>query len=147
VSFTTISSKRLVLLAIDLEGVQLDLPDLASALRTRVGTLKNETTQITNDVQLLSHELHPSKLEYLGIVEATNIFCKEFGARQKVEIDFQSHDVPAALPTELSLSLFRVLQEALGNATKHSGVKRFEVRLWGSTAEIQLVISDLGCRF
>ena len=53
----------------------------------------------------------------------------------------------AALPTELSLSLFRVLQEALRNATKHSGVKRFEVRLWGSTGEIHLTISDLGAGF
>ena len=49
--------------------------------------------------------------------------------------------------TELSLSLFRVLQEALRNAAKHSGVKRFEVRLWGSTGEIQLTISDLGAGF
>ena len=49
--------------------------------------------------------------------------------------------------TELSLSLFRVLQEALGNATKHSGVKRFDVRLWGTTGEIQLTISDLGAGF
>jgi signal transduction histidine kinase len=103
--------------------------------------------QITNDVQLLSHELHSSKLEYLGIVGATKNFCKEFSERQKVEIDFQSRDLPTALPTELSLSLFRVLQEALRNAMKHSGVKRFEVRLWGSTGEIHLTVSDLGVGF
>jgi signal transduction histidine kinase len=113
--------QRLVLLALDLEGVQLDVPDLASELRTRVGMLRNETTHITNDVQLFSHELHSPKLEYLGIVEATKIFCREFSERQKVKIDFQSHAQPTALPTELSLSLFRVLQDALGNATKHSG--------------------------
>jgi signal transduction histidine kinase len=139
--------QRLALLSLELEGVQEDIPDVASELRTRIGTLQNETTRITEDVQSLSHELHSSKLEYLGIAEATKIFCKEFSERQKVEIDFQSHDLPTALPTELSLSLFRVLQEALGNATKHSGVKRFEVRLWGSTGEIQLTISDLGAGF
>jgi signal transduction histidine kinase len=102
---------------------------------------------MTNDVQLLSHELHSSKLDYLGIVGAAKNFCKEFSDRQKVEIDFQSHDLPAALPTELSLSLFRVLQEALRNATKYSGVKRFEVRLWGSTGEIHLTVSDFGAGF
>ena len=111
------------------------------------GHSESETTEITNDVQLLSHELHSSKLEYLGIVGATKNFCKEFSERQKVEIDFQSHDLPTGLPRELSLSLFRVLQEALRNATKHSGVKRFEVRLWGSTAEIHLTVSDLGAGF
>jgi PAS domain S-box-containing protein len=140
--------QRLVLLSLELEGVQEDIPaDGASELRTRIGALGNQTTQIVDDVQLLSHELHSSKLEYLGIVEAAKNFCKEFGERQKVEIDFQSHDVPTALPSELSLSLFRVLQEALRNAAKHSGVKRFEVRLWGSTGEIQLTINDLGVGF
>ena len=139
--------QRLVLLSIELGGVQQDVPESASELRTRIGTLQNEATQITNDVQLLSHELHSSKLEYLGIVGATKNFCKEFSDRQKVEIDFQSHDLPAGLPRELSLSLFRVLQEALRNATKHSGVKRFEVRLWGSAAEIHLTVSDLGAGF
>ena len=139
--------QRLVMLALELGGVQQDVPDSASEVRARIGTLQDETTRLTNDVQLLSHELHSSKLEYLGIVGATKNFCKEFSERQKVEIDFQSHDLPTALPTEVSLSLFRVLQEALRNATKHSGVKRFEVRLWGSMGEIHLTISDLGAGF
>jgi PAS domain S-box-containing protein len=139
--------QRLALLSIELEGVEQDVPDAASELRTRIGALRNQATKITNDVQLLSHELHSAKLDYLGIVGAAKNFCKEFGERQKVEIDFQSHDLPTTLPTELSLSLFRVLQEALRNATKHSGVKCFEARLWGSTGAINLTISDLGVGF
>jgi PAS domain S-box-containing protein len=139
--------QRLALLAIELEGVQQDVPDAASGLRTRLGALRNQTTEITNDVQLLSHELHSSKLDYLGLVGAAKNFCKEFNEQHKVEIDFQSHDLPTALPTDFSLSLFRVLQEALRNATKHSGVKRFEVRLWGNTSEINLTVSDLGAGF
>ena len=139
--------QQLALLSLELEGVQEDVPDAASELRTRIGALVNQTAQIVDDVQLLSHELHSSKLEYLGIVEAAKNFCKEFGERQKVEIDFQSHDLSTGLPTELSLTLFRVLQEALRNAAKHSGVKHFEVRLWGSTGGIHLSISDLGAGF
>jgi signal transduction histidine kinase len=139
--------QRLALLSLELEGVQEDTPEGESELRTRIGILRNDTVRITDDVQLLSHELHSAKLEYLGIVGAAKNLCKELGERQKVEIDFQSHDVPTALPPELSLSLFRVLQEALRNATKYSGVKRFEVRLWGSTREIHLSISDLGAGF
>ena len=139
--------QQLALLVLELEGVQEDIPDVASEIRKRIGALKNETTQIAADVQLLSHELHSSKLEYLGLVVATKNFCEEFGERQKVEIDFQSRDLPVPLPAELSLSLFRVVQEALRNATKHSGVKRFEVRLWGSTGEIHLSVSDLGTGF
>jgi len=139
--------QRLVMLAIELEGVKRDVPDSAGELGRRIRDLQNQTTQITNDVQLLSHELHSSKLEYLGIVGAAKNFCKEFSEGQKVEIDFQNYDLPTVVPSELSLSLFRVLQEALRNATKHSGVKRFEVRLWGSTGAINLTVSDLGAGF
>jgi PAS domain S-box-containing protein len=139
--------QRLALLAIELEAIQTDLPDSVADLGRRISDLRNQTTQITSDVQLLSHELHSSKLDYLGIVGAAKNFCKEFGERNKVEIAFQSHDVPGDLPAELSLSLFRVLQEAIRNAMKHSGVKRFEVCLWRSTAEIHLTVSDLGAGF
>jgi signal transduction histidine kinase len=98
--------QRLALLSLELEGAHLDVPDLASELRTRIGTLQNETTRITNDVQLISHELHSSKMDHLGILEAAKSFCKEFSERQKVGIDFQSYDLPTSFPTELSLSLY-----------------------------------------
>jgi signal transduction histidine kinase len=115
--------QRLVLLAIELGGVQQDVPESTSELRTRIGTLQNEATHITNDVQLLSHELHSSKLEYLAIVGATKNFCKEFSERHKVKLISSAQST--GLPKRISLSLFRVLQ-AMRNATKHSGVKRFE---------------------
>ena len=75
--------QRLALLSIELEAVQQDIPDAASELRTRIGALRSETTQLTDDVQLLSHELHSSKLEYFGIVGAAKNFCKEFSERRR----------------------------------------------------------------
>ena len=99
-----------------------------------------------NDIQALSHDLHSSKLEYLGIVAGMKSWCKEFAERQKVGIDFKT-DVSKVLPLAVGLSLFRVLQEALNNAIKHSGVKRIEVQLREDSGEIHLVISDLGRGF
>jgi len=139
--------QRLALVAVQVDQVQQDIPDSGPELGRRIGDLRNQTTDIANDIQLLSHELHSSRQEYLGIVEATKNFCRELGERLRVEIDFQSHDMPAALPTDLSLPLFRVLQEAVRNAVKHSGVKSFEVKLWGSAEDIQLTVSDLGVGF
>jgi signal transduction histidine kinase len=139
--------QRLVLLELGLQRVQQDVPDSVSELGNRMGDLRNQATQITNDVQLLSHELHSSKLAYLGLIGAAKNFCKEFGEHHRVEIDFQIHELPAPLPSELSLSLFRVLQESLRNATKYSGVKSFEVRLWGSAREFHLTVSDRGVGF
>ena len=74
-------------------------------------------------------------------------WCKEFSERQKMEVEFKSHDVPSALPREISMCLFRVLQEGLHNAAKHSGVKRTEVQLWGEAGEVQLVVRDSGKGF
>ena len=79
---------------------------------------------------------------------AAAAFGHAFGAdlRQGVEIDLRSHDLPPLSP-DISLCLFRVLQEALHNSAKHSGVRRVEVRLWGEPDEIHLTVSDSGTGF
>ena len=74
-------------------------------------------------------------------------FCREFGEQQKVEIDFKTHDLPVPLSPDISLCFFRVLQEALHNSTKHSGVRYFEVELWGTPDEIHLTVKDSGVGF
>ncbi len=115
--------------------------------RGRIAELQKQSAEIADDIQSLSHELHSSKLQVLGIAVATKSFCQEFETQQKVEIDFRSDDLPTALPLDISLGFFRVLQEALRNAAKHSGVRHFEVRLWGTSGEIQLTVSDSGLGF
>jgi signal transduction histidine kinase len=97
-------------------------------------------------VQALSHELHSSKLEYLGVVAGIKSWCKEFAERQRMEINFSS-DVPTPIPLEIGLCLFRVVQEALHNAVKHSEVRRIEVQLRAESDEIHLIVSDLGKGF
>jgi signal transduction histidine kinase len=95
----------------------------------------------------LSHELHSAKLQYLGISAAVRGFCREFGEQCKVEIDVQTHDVPLPVRPDTALCFFRVLQEALHNSAKHSGVRHFEVRLWGTSEEIHLTVRDQGVGF
>jgi signal transduction histidine kinase len=94
----------------------------------------------------LSHELHSSKLEYLGVVSGIKSWCKEFGERQAMEIDFKS-DVSTVVPFDIGICLFRVLQEALHNALKHSGVKRIEVQLSEHLNEVHLLVRDSGRGF
>jgi PAS domain S-box-containing protein len=139
--------QRLALLAIKLQQFHLNSPDLPPEVRSYTGELWKQTTGIATDIQTLSHELHSSKLQHLGIAAAIRGFCKEFSEQQNVEIDFQSHDLPSPLPPDTSLCFFRVLQEALHNSAKHSGVRHFEVRLWGASSEIHLTVSDSGSGF
>ena len=109
--------------------------------------LKDQAVEIATDVQALAHELHSSKLELLGVATAMGSFCHEFSHQKRVEIDFVALDVPDQLPSDVSLCLFRVLQEALHNAAKHSGVEHFEVRLTGADGEVHLLVSDAGNGF
>jgi signal transduction histidine kinase len=136
-------NQRLAMLAIELQRLQ----DSPSEVRSRVQELRKQTTEISNDVQALSHELHSSKLEYLGAVGGMKSWCREFGERQGLQIEFKSPESQMSLPPEVGLCLFRVLQEALHNAAKHSGVKRIEVQLLEDSGEIHLVTSDLGRGF
>jgi PAS domain S-box-containing protein len=139
--------QRLALLTVELELLQQSNPDLQVEVRNRIGELQKQTSEIAQDVQSLSHELHSSKLEYLGLTVAMKSLCREFGEQHKVEIDFQSHDLPSSVPQDISLCLFRVLQEALQNSAKHSGAGHVEVRLWGTSDEIDLTVQDSGMGF
>jgi PAS domain S-box-containing protein len=138
--------QRLVILAIKLAQLQRSPPN-SSELTSRIGELQKQTSEIAADIQSLSHELHSSRLQYLGIAAAMRGFCREFGEQQKVEIDCKIRDLPVPLSPDISLCLFRVLQEALHNSTKHSGVRYFEVELWGTRDEIHLTVSDSGAGF
>jgi PAS domain S-box-containing protein len=138
--------QRLALLAIELAQLQQSSLNPAG-LSGRIGKLQTLTSEIAADVQSLSHELHSSRLQYLGLAAALRGFCQEFGEQQKVEVDFKTWDLPTPLRPEISLCFFRVLQEGLNNAAKHSGVRQFDVRLWGTAEEIHLTISDSGVGF
>ena len=138
--------QRLALLAIEMEQLHQD-PLIVRKVRRRMGKLQEQISRIAADTQSLSHELHSSRLEYLGIAAAMRGFCREFGKQQKVEIHFKTHDLPSPLSPDISLCLFRVLQEALHNSAKHSGVRHIEVRLWGTSGEIQLTVKDSGAGF
>jgi signal transduction histidine kinase len=139
--------QRLALLTIELEQLQQNSPDLPAEVRSRMGELRKQSSEIATDIQSLSHELHSSRLEYVGIAAAMRGFCQDFRKQQKVEIDFKVHDLPSPLSPDIALCRFRVLQEALHNSAKHSGVRRFEVQLWGMSGEIHLTVSDSGSGF
>ena len=140
-------AQRLALSVVELAQTQQSLHGGTPEHHQRVAAVRQRIADISVDVQTISHQLHSSKLEYLGLAVAAKGFCREFAEQHKLQIEFQSGDVPAQLPQEISLCLFRVLQEALHNAAKHSGVTHFEVQLWGDTDGIHLTVMDSGAGF
>jgi len=139
--------QRLALVAVGFDQIRQSTPGLPTRVQRQMHELQKQTLDLSTDVQTMSHALHAPKLELLGLVAAMRSMCNEFGEHQRMEIDFTGHDLPNPLPSETSLCLSRVLQEALQNAAKHSGVKHVDVQLRGTTDEIQLIVSDLGKGF
>jgi len=138
-------NQRLALLAIELDrwsqhALTNELTELVRHARARI-------TEIAEDVQGLSHRLHSSKLDYLGLTTAAKSLCRELSEKTKVEIVFEHAGIPHTLSKEVSLCLFRVLQEGLQNAVKHSGVRSFTVDLQGTEESIELTVADFGNGF
>src|SRR5262249_16213734 len=108
-------SQRFALLGVALEQLKEGSFDTRE-VPMRIDNMRKDVFDMARDIQSLSHELHSSKLEYLGLVAAIKIFCREFAERHNVHIDFRSHDVPRTVRQDVSLCLFRVLQESLQNS-------------------------------
>jgi len=140
-------NQRLALLAIEVGQIQQHASSLPFEVRSRVHELQKQTAEISTDLYSMGYELHSSNLEYLGIVAATGSFCREFAARQAVKIDFCHDYIPQAVSREVSLCLFRILQEALHNAAQHSKAEYFEVKLGCSGNQLQLTVTDRGIGF
>lgn len=140
-------NQRLALVAINLESLKQALHAPAAELQRGIEETAKQVSDLISDIHALSHRLHSSKLDSLGLAAAAAGFCKELSDREKVKIGFYSEGIPKQLPEAISLCLFRVLQEALQNATKHSGAKHFQVSLVASMDNLELTVSDQGLGF
>ena len=139
--------QRLAMLTLALEEVKGALPDSPGEALSSLDAVQKQTAEIAADVQALSHELHPPRLLHLGIVAAMRGFCQELSRQKNVRIDFAHDDVPGYVPPDVSLCLFRVLQEALHNAVRHSQVRHFVVHLRGIEDVLNLTVRDEGVGF
>ncbi len=139
--------QRLALLSMEIEQTNSDTDELPAATKSSLEEIQQHCSEIAADVQSLSHQLHSSILDHLGITVAIRGLCDEFSKQHGVSSKFTDKDVPRHLPNDVSLCLFRVAQEALHNAVKYSGVSEFDVELSGVEDAVQLVVSDAGAGF
>src|SRR5262249_44648374 len=140
-------SQRIAFLSITLGGLKQRLPASADELVREMESARKQVADLGSDIQALSHRLHSPRLELLVLTKAATVLCKELSERHRVRIDFQGDKMPQKLPHEVSLCLFRVLQEALQNAIKHSGLRHFRVSLRCRANIIELVVHDSGRGF
>jgi two-component sensor histidine kinase len=140
-------SQRLALLAFGLQNTAETPPDSPDTLKQTLDEFRQSVCELGDDLHSLSHHLHSSTLDTLGLVTGLRSLCREFGARQGIEIDFASEDVPRTVRPEVSLCLFRIVQEGLQNMKKHSGAKKARVSLRNFGGKLFLSLCDEGMGF
>ena len=140
-------NQRVAMVSFCLENMTRDLPSSNLQARRQLDETKQQMKDLGVDIHALSHRLHSSKLDILGLASACRGFCSELSKQHNVEIEFYSDNIPTNLSKEISLCLFRVSQEALQNAVKYSGVRKFQVSLKGTSDQVELTVQDSGAGF
>jgi signal transduction histidine kinase len=139
--------QRLALLNMGLVQTQGDVDKLMQAVAGNLTDLSKQAASISKDVRTISHDLYSPQLRLLDLAEALRGLCLQLQRHLAIEIAFSSHNVPRPVAADVSLCLFRVLQEGLINAAKHSDTRRIDVELRGSLRAIHLTIRDFGIGF
>jgi signal transduction histidine kinase len=139
-------SQMLGVLTIRIDQLRAD-DGTPTAVAAALEEVRQSTSEISDDIHSLSHRLHSSALDYLGLVPAVQKLVNEFSARHGIAVDFAQQSVPTPLPPDVSLSLFRVTEESLANIAKHSQAKSARVRLNGGPDGLRLTIEDAGTGF
>jgi signal transduction histidine kinase len=140
-------NQRLAVLAIDLERTAQTISDSPTAARDRMYDLWHRASVIGADLHSLSHRLHSSTLESLGLVLGVSSLCAEFEEQNGIQVDFTHENVSRSVSPDIALCLFRIAQEALRNVKRHSEASRAEVRLEEAGQVLSLSISDQGIGF
>jgi PAS domain S-box-containing protein len=141
-------NQRLALLANRVQEVEQATSANGDPLQNKeLREIWNLIGEIATDIQHMSHQLHPSKLHYLGLATTARDLCHQFSQQHKLEIECVVRDLPHDLEENVSLSLFRTLQEALRNVVKHSQARHVKVELTCHSSVVRLLISDDGVGF
>ena len=140
-------SQRLAVQSIELTQLEKNLPILQAEDRARTQQLLKETKEMSADMRSLSHQLHSSRLDLVGLVPALSGLCEEISKKYKIDVHFVEHSFPRNLTKDVELCLFRIAQEGLNNVIKHSAANSARVELGASGNNLSLRISDTGKGF
>jgi signal transduction histidine kinase len=140
-------NQRVVSLAITIGNLSRQLTNANEPIRNQIAKLEQRTTGLYEHIRQISHELHSPTLELGGLSPALELYCSEFAELEGVKVSLDMFDVSDGISPEISLCLYRIVQESLRNVARHSGAKSAKVRLIGRDESIELVVADEGVGF
>jgi PAS domain S-box-containing protein len=140
-------TQRLAAVSMELGALVHRPPDAAGQRWKHLASLQAEMERLTEDLQQLAHELHPSILEHVGLGAAIREHAEEFAVRTGLSVEVIVEDVPKSFPVGHATCLYRVLQESLQNIRKHAQATSVLVRLIRTGHGVGLCVHDDGRGF
>jgi signal transduction histidine kinase len=140
-------NQRLAMLAVDVECMTQSLPLPEAELRHRLDEMKRHVGELSEKANRLAYQLHPAVLDDLGLAAALRSYARELAKRHEFSFDVTEKGLPLRLTRSVSTCLYRVGQEALRNAAKHSQANRVTAKLEGTEGAIVLSVQDYGSGF
>ena len=118
-----------------------------SDAQATIDKAQQKLIRVGTEIRQLSHDLHPPVLQEAGLPEAIRTYCEQFSATTGIPVSCDADDNVHNLSRGAALALFRILQEALGNAAKYAHAKKIRVRLVRADDVVSLKVSDDGVGF
>jgi PAS domain S-box-containing protein len=137
--------QRLAMFAVDLAQTEEMVKE--PKVREELRKLGSEIDEFGTDLRSVSHRLHSSTLEILGLTAGVQSFCAEFSSQHAIEVEFVHKGIPKSTNPDTALCLFRIVQEGLRNVRKHGHATKVDVCLQGNAEAISLTLSDNGVGF
>lgn len=135
-------SQKLAYLAMDLS--KLALKPNSDEVQKELLTLRGRAHEASDTVRHISHQLHPSVLDDIGLEAAIEQYCEEFEDRSEIATHFTARDVPDSIPREIASSVYHIFQESLRNVSKHSRAEKVFVTLESAEDVLKLTVKDEG---
>lgn len=140
-------AQRLALLGIEIDEARRASGSDARLVEPALARLQGRLTALSEDVRNMSHRLHPSLLEDLGLEAALRSLAADIQATHGLAVRFNCDATGTAVPANVATALYRIAQEALRNVTKHAGEARVTVSLLGTGRDLRLSVIDDGRGF
>ena len=140
-------NQQLAMFAVELGLLSRQVPPESTELIASILSLRQRAEGLSDDLRLITHQLHPAALEHLGLISALRSLCAEFSRHEGIRVWFSIEKEMGRVPSDIAICLYRIAQEALRNVAKHSGASEAWVRIVENRDEIQLSIEDKGMGF
>jgi two-component system sensor histidine kinase UhpB len=139
-------SQQLAALSISMSGLRRGSRE-PSEMNDALRVLQERTIAVVDHVRDLSHDLHPATLHHVGLVPALRTHCADFARQHSLDVRFSADGAIAPLPRDVTVCLYRIVQEGLRNVANHAGVRDASVSLTQTPDLVELTIVDRGRGF